>query len=108
MPEAAENATARPGRHRSTEIGLVVSRAGNKTIVVEVGRRVQDRLYARFTNKRKKFYTHDEKNECQVGDYVRILATRRLSKQKTWRVQQIVAKATLPALRAEAESAAAS
>ena len=84
-------------RRRSTEVGQVVSRAGNKTIVVEVARRVQHSLYERYMNRRKRFHAHDEKNQCQVGDRVRIVECRRLSAQKHWRLQEILARAAAPA-----------
>ena len=62
-------------RRRNRKVGQVVSRSGNKTIVVEVTRRVQHPLYKRFTNRSAKFYAHDETNQCQVGDRVRIVET---------------------------------
>ncbi len=77
-------------RRRNTKIGQVVSRSGNKTIVVEVTRRVQHPFYKRFTNRSKKFYAHDEQNQCQLGDRVRIVETRPLSHLKRWRLEQIV------------------
>ena len=92
-------------RRRSMVVGRVVSRSGDKTIVVEVARRVPHRLYERYVHHRKKFYAHDEKNECQVGDWVRIAESRPLSRQKRWRLREIVARATLPPLP-EPESAA--
>jgi small subunit ribosomal protein S17 len=93
-------------RRRNSEVGQVVARAGNKTIVVEVTRRVQDPLYARYLNRRKRFHTHDERNECQVGDRVRIVESRPLSRQKRWRLQSIIAKAAAPAAAPEEPSAA--
>jgi small subunit ribosomal protein S17 len=66
-------------------VGEVVSRSGAKTIVVEVTRRVQDPVYKRYVNRRKKFHAHDERNECRIGDRVRIVETRPLSKMKRWR-----------------------
>lgn len=92
-------------RRRSIEVGKVVSRAGNKTIVVEVARRVQHPLYERYLNRRKKFYAHDERNQCQVGDHVRIVETRRLSRQKHWRLQEILSRAAAPRPAGEPESA---
>jgi small subunit ribosomal protein S17 len=77
-------------KHKNHKVGLVVSRSGNKTIVVEVTRRVQHPLYKRYINKTKKFYAHDEQNECQAGDHVRIVETRRLSALKRWRLVEIV------------------
>ena len=77
-------------RHRSSKVGQVVSCAGNKTIVVEVTRRVQHPLYQRFINRSKKFHAHDEQNQCQVGDHVRIVETRPLSRLKRWRFREIL------------------
>lgn len=84
-------------RHRQSEVGKVVSVAGNKTIVVEVTRRMPHRLYARFVNRRRKFHAHDEQNQCHVGDHVRIVASRPLSRLKRWRLQEIILKAKLAA-----------
>jgi small subunit ribosomal protein S17 len=78
-----------------------MARSGNKTVVVEVTRRVQAPLYERYVNRRKKFHTHDEKNECQVGDWVRIVASRPLSRQKRWRLQTIIARGAAPPEAAE-------
>ncbi|HWP85387.1 MAG TPA: 30S ribosomal protein S17 [Terriglobia bacterium] len=80
-------------RHRSQEIGQVVSRAGNKTVVVSVSRQVPHPLYARYVQRRKKFHVHDEKNECQVGDWVRFAECRPLSRRKRWRLRAIIQKA---------------
>ena len=77
-------------RRRNRKVGQVISRSGNKTIVVEVTRRVQHPLYKRFLNRSAKFYAHDEKNQCQVGDRVRIVETRPLSRLKRWRLEQIL------------------
>ena len=77
-------------RHRNTKVGQVVSRAGDKTVVIEVTRRVQHPFYKRYVNRTKKFYAHDEKNECQVGYRVRIVETRPLSKLKRWRLEEII------------------
>ena len=77
-------------RRQNTEVGKVVSCAGSKTIVVEVSRRVQHRMYKKYVNRRKKFYAHDERNQCQVGDRVRIAETRPLSRLKRWRLVDIV------------------
>jgi small subunit ribosomal protein S17 len=79
------------------KVGKVVSRSGNKTIVVEVTRRVQHTLYKRFINKSKKFYAHDEQNQSLVGDHVRIVESRPLSKLKRWRLVQIVHRSALAA-----------
>ena len=92
-------------RRRSMEVGRVVSRSGNKTVVVEVARRVPHPLYERYVHRRKKFYVHDEKNECQAGDWVRIAESRPLSRQKRWRLREIISRGALPPVM-EAESAA--
>ena len=92
-------------RRRNMEVGRVVSRSGDKTVVVEVARRVPHALYERYVHHRKKFYVHDEKNECRAGDWVRIAESRPLSRQKRWRLREIIARATAPVL-AESESAA--
>jgi small subunit ribosomal protein S17 len=91
-------------RHRSLEVGQVVSRAGNKTIVVEVARQVPHPLYERYVHRRKKFHVHDERNECQVGDWIRFAECRPLSRHNRWRLREILQKAA-PA-RLESESAA--
>ena len=92
-------------RRRSMEVGRVVSRSGDKTVVVEVSRRVPHALYERYVHHRKKFYVHDEKNECRAGDWVRIASSRPLSRQKRWRLREIITRATPPAL-SEPDSAA--
>lgn len=82
-----------PRRQRNIQVGQVVSRAGNKTIVVEVTRRVQHPFYKRYVNRRKKFHAHDEQNQCQVGDRVRIAESRPLSSLKRWRLVEILHRA---------------
>ncbi len=74
-------------------IGRVVSNKMDKTIVVSVERLVKHPLYKKRVKKTSKFKAHDEKNECQVGDIVRIAETRPLSKEKRWRLVSIVEKA---------------
>ncbi|MBI3933466.1 MAG: 30S ribosomal protein S17 [Acidobacteria bacterium] len=85
-------------RHRSLEVGQVVSRAGNKTIVVAVARQGAHPMYERSVHHRKKFHVHDEKNECQVGDWIRFAACRPLSRQKCWRLREIITRAAVPVL----------
>lgn len=85
-------------RHKSMEVGRVVSRAGDKTVVVEVSRRFPHSLYKRYVHRRKKFYVHDEKNQCHAGDWVRIAESRPLSRQKRWRLREIIARGAAPAL----------
>lgn len=78
---------------RKEKEGLVTSSKMNKTIVVAVERKVKHAKYGKFINRTSKFYAHDEKNECNVGDRVLITETRPLSKTKRWRLVQIVEKA---------------
>ena len=78
---------------RKTREGTVVSNKMAKTVVVEQRRRVPHPIYKRYITLTKKYHAHDEKNECQIGDLVRIMETRPLSKQKRWRVVEIVEKA---------------
>ena len=76
--------------HKQTKVGEVVSTKMQKTIVVQVERRVPHPLYRRIVSQRKKFHAHDERNEANVGDLVRIVETRPLSKTKNWRLAEIV------------------
>ena len=77
---------------RKVREGTVISNKMDKTIVVEQRRRVQHPVYKRYITLTKKYYAHDEKNECQIGDFVRIMETRPLSKQKRWRVVEVLEK----------------
>ena len=78
---------------KNEKVGSVVSANMAKTIVVQVTRRVPHPLYKRIVSKRKKFYAHDEKSEAKVGDVVRIIECRPLSKLKRWTLGAIVRKA---------------
>ena len=78
---------------RKTRIGLVTSNKMEKTITVAVERKVKHPIYGKFVKKTTKFHAHDEKNECTVGDTVRIMETRPLSKLKRWRLVEVVEKA---------------
>ena len=73
--------------------GIVTSNKMTKTITVAVERKVQHRLYKKGVKQTKTFKAHDEKNECQIGDLVRIRETRPLSKTKRWRLVEIVKRA---------------
>lgn len=86
----AEIATLR-GR-RKTRIGLVSSNKMEKTITVTVERKVKHPIYGKFLKKTTKFMAHDEKNECSIGDVVKIMETRPMSKNKCWRLVEIVEK----------------
>jgi small subunit ribosomal protein S17 len=78
---------------RKTRIGVVSSNKMDKTVVVAVERKVQHPIYGKFLKKTTKFHAHDEKNECGIGDVVRIMESRPLSKTKRWRLVEIVEKA---------------
>ena len=78
---------------RKERVGVVVSDKMDKTIVVAVERKEKHPLYGKFVKKTTKFVAQDEKNECGVGDTVRIMQTRHLSKTKNWRLVEIVEKA---------------
>ena len=78
---------------RKTRVGVVVSDKMDKTVVVEIRTRVRHPLYGKIMNRTEKFKAHDEENSCGVGDTVRIMETRPLSKDKRWRLVEIVEKA---------------
>ena len=78
---------------RKTRTGKVVSNKMDKTIVVAVDGRVQHPLYKKIVNRTYKLKAHDENNECNIGDTVRVMETRPLSKDKRWRLVEIVEKA---------------
>ena len=95
MAEAAAQ-TEEAGKSRGlpkTRRGLVVSDKMDKTIVVAITSQERHPLYGKYIRRTRKYFAHDEKNECGVGDTVRIVETRPLSKNKRWRLQKIVAKA---------------
>ena len=76
---------------RKARVGLVIKDKMNKSVIVEVTRIVQHPLYKKYIRKRSRFMAHDEKGECRVGDKVRIIETRPVSKRKRWRVQEKLA-----------------
>ena len=78
---------------RKQRIGLVTSVKMDKTITVSTERRLRHPIYGKFVKKTKKFMAHDENNDCKVGDTVRIMETRPLSKLKRWRLVEIVERA---------------
>ncbi len=78
---------------RKTRTGVVRSNKMDKTITVTVERRVKHPIYGKFVKKTTSFHAHDEKNECTVGDIVKIMETRPLSKTKRWRLVEVVEKA---------------
>jgi small subunit ribosomal protein S17 len=78
---------------RKERVGVVVSNKMDKSIVILVERKVKHPLYGKFVKKSTKFMAHDEKNEANIGDTVRIMETRPLSKNKCWRLVEIVERA---------------
>jgi len=76
-----------------SKVGRVVSVAPKKTVVVLVEKRMQHPVYKKYITKKKKFYAHDEKEEASLGDLIRIVSTRPLSKLKRWRIDKIIDKA---------------
>ncbi len=80
-------------RRRQQKLGTVVSDKMDKTVVVQVDRRVMHPLYGKFMKRRSRFMAHDEKNACKVGDAVRIEETRPMSRHKRWTVKEILKKA---------------
>jgi small subunit ribosomal protein S17 len=82
---------ARGGRQE--KVGVVVSNKMNKTVIVEVEKTITHRLYHRYQKRTSRFYAHDEANACQIGDQVRLVSTRPLSRLKRWRVDEVVKKA---------------
>ncbi len=79
---------------RNRKVGIVLSNAMQKSVVVAVNRQVPHSLYKKFLRRTHKFLAHDEENRCKVGDKVEIEETRPMSKRKRWVVREIVARAT--------------
>ncbi|MDX9942004.1 MAG: 30S ribosomal protein S17 [Bacteroidales bacterium] len=78
---------------RKERTGIVVSNKMEKSIVVEVQRRVKHPKYGKFVKRSSRFMAHDQKNDCNIGDTVRIMETRPLSKNKCWRLVEILERA---------------
>ena len=78
---------------RKTRVGMVVSDKMDKTVVVAIKTKVRHPLYGKMVNRTRKFKAHDEENSCGVGDTVKIMETRPISKDKRWRVVEIIEKA---------------
>ncbi len=93
MSEEQNNATAEGRNVRKTREGLVVSNKMDKTAVVAVVERVRHPKYGKFMMRTKKLYAHDETNDVNVGDKVRVMETRPLSKNKRWRVVEVLERA---------------
>lgn len=88
--------TASEQRHKSVKVrrGVVLKNKMDKTVVVEVIRRVQHPKYMKFVKRRIRYHAHDPKNECNVGDVVVLEETRPMSKTKRWRIKEIAQRAT--------------
>jgi small subunit ribosomal protein S17 len=78
---------------RKERTGVVVSNKMQNTIVIAVKRKVKHPIYGKFVNKTSRFFAHDQENTCNVGDTVRIMETRPLSKLKNWRLVEIIERA---------------
>lgn len=78
---------------RKTRTGTVVSNKMDKTITVEVRTKIRHPLYGKITTRTRSLKAHDENNECRIGDFVRVMETRPLSKSKRWRLTEIITKA---------------
>ena len=86
------------GKRRQEKVGIVTSNKMQKTVVVTVERQITHPLYKRVVRRSAKFLAHDEKNQCKIGDTVRIEQTRPLSARKRWRVVDIIIRASGVAL----------
>ena len=78
---------------RKERTGVVVSNKMEKSIVIAVKRKMKHPIYGKFVNKTTKLMAHDDKNECNIGDVVRVMETRPLSKNKCWRLVEIIERA---------------
>jgi len=97
MSEAARQS------HKQEKVGVVVSTRMQKTIVVEVERRAPHPLYKKVVGRRRKFYAHDEQETARVGDVVRIVESRPLSRLKRWRLMEVIRRAALPEIEEPVE-----
>src|SRR5881396_4349340 len=94
MEETTPTAEPRRTRHHQEKVGIVTSTKMQKTIVVEVHRRVQHPVYKRIVTKRSKFMAHDEHGNAHEGDMVRIVESRPLSKNKRWSLKDVIRAAS--------------
>jgi small subunit ribosomal protein S17 len=78
---------------RKERVGIVASNKMDKSVVVSIERKVKHPKYGKFVKKSSKFVAHDEKNECNIGDTVKIMETRKMSKRKNWRLVEILERA---------------
>jgi len=106
---SSQTGLEKPVGHKNQKVGEVISTKMAKTIVVEVTRRVTHPVYKRIVSKRKKFYAHDEQQSASVGDIVRIIECRPLSRLKRWQLGDVLRRAVQvgvehPALQVEADT----
>lgn len=90
---SAEANTTTERQLRKERVGKVIKNKMNKSIVVAVDRRVKHPIYHKFMNRTSRLMAHDEKNECNIGDTVRIMETRPMSARKCWRLVEIIERA---------------
>lgn len=81
---------ARPQKRKTTKVGVVIAKKMKKTVTVLVERQLRHPLYKKIIRRRKKFLAHDEYEKCKLGDVVRIVETRPISRRKKWRVAEIL------------------
>jgi small subunit ribosomal protein S17 len=94
MTETSASAVVADARNaRKVREGILVSNKMNKTIVISIVERVRHPKYAKFVSRTKKLYAHDETNDAQIGDRVRVMETRPMSKQKRWRLVEVLERA---------------
>ncbi len=92
MMETTTTTTTVDRNLRKTRVGVVSSNKMDKTITVKVERKIKHPLYGKFLKKTTSFHAHDEKNECSIGDTVKIMESRPMSKTKRWRLVEVVEK----------------
>ena len=97
VPSFTKEGTAAATRHHQEKVGIVTSTKMQKTIVVEVRRRVEHSVYKRIVARRSKFMAHDEHRKAKEGDVVRIVESRPLSKNKRWMLKEVIRAATIAA-----------
>ncbi len=85
---------AKPTQRKTAKVGVVVAKKMKKTVTVQVERQIRHSLYKKIIRRKKRFLAHDEYEKCKVGDIVRIIETRPISKRKRWRVTEIIGLAT--------------
>ena len=96
MSENVQQPQASRGRRPKTRIGTVTSNKMTKTVVVQVERRMRHGKYGKYLTEKKKYKVHDEQQACKPGDKVRIVETRPISREKRWRVAEVLAKGEAP------------